>query len=146
MNPHDDEAECELSKLLLMDNAGSPQILVLREKSAPGRSLLVQVGYFEAAAISRQVHGEVVPRPLTHDLLLRTVEALGGRLVRVCVCGLEQDGNGMGTFLGRLDIARDGGEISLDCRPSDGIALAVRAGCPIFAKHTVLDMVGTFDE
>ncbi len=63
--------ECELAQILLMtDNVSSPQVIVLREKSGALRSFMVHIGLFEALAINRQVHGEAMPRPLTHDLLM----------------------------------------------------------------------------
>ena len=75
-----------------------------------------------------------VPRPLTHDLLYDTINKMGGTLDRVVVNDLRES-----TFFATLHLRRDGEEIEVDARPSDGVALAVRAGCPIYAEESVLD-------
>ena len=115
-----DWIECELAQILLMtDNVNSPQVIVLREKGGGGRSFMVHIGLFEALAINRQVHGEAVLRPLTHDLLMMVLDALGGRLERVSISDLKEDAEGNGTFYGFLTIAREGGDaVLVDCRPS----------------------------
>ena len=134
--------ECELAQILLMtDNINSPQVIVLREKEGKGRSFMVHIGLFEALAINRQVHGETVPRPLTHDLLIMLMNALGGRLDRVSISDLKEDAEGNGTFYGFLTVFKDGSEVLIDCRPSDAIAMATRAGCPIYVSRDVIDKV-----
>lgn len=134
--------ECELAQILLMtDSISSPQVIVLREKEPPGRSFMVHIGLFEALAINRQVHGESSPRPLTHDLLMTLMSALGGVLLRVAISDLVEDSDGNGTFYGFLVIRRDGGETIIDCRPSDAIAMATRASCPIFVSREVINKV-----
>lgn len=138
-----DWIECELAQILLItDNMSSPQVIVLREKTGRRRSFMVHIGLFEALAINRQVHGETTPRPLTHDLLMTLMTALGGRLLRVAVSDLVEDEEGNGTFYGFLVVGRDGGgEVIIDCRPSDAIAMATRAGCPIYASNEMIDKV-----
>ncbi len=136
--------ECELAQILLMtDNVNSPQVIVLREKGGDARSFMVHIGLFEALAINRQVHGESVARPLTHDLLMMVLGALGGRLDRVSISDLKEDAEGNGTFYGFLTVLREGGgePVLVDCRPSDAIAMATRAGCPIFVSREVIDKV-----
>jgi bifunctional DNase/RNase len=136
-----DWIECELAQILLMtDNINSPQVIVLREKEG-GRSFMVHIGLFEALAINRQVHGESVPRPMTHDLLMMMMKALGGWLERVSISDLKEDEEGNGTFYGFLTLSNGAGEIQVDCRPSDAIAMATRAGCPIFVSRDVIDKV-----
>ncbi|MDR2391330.1 MAG: bifunctional nuclease family protein [Planctomycetota bacterium] len=138
--------ECELAQILMMtDDLSRPQVLVLREK-AGNRSFMVNVGIFEAMAVNRHIHGERPPRPLTHDLLMAVVSGLGGELLRVAVSDLIEDNDGNGTFHGFLAIEREGGETLIDCRPSDAIALAVRANCPIYVSRAVLDKVATDQE
>ena len=133
--------ECELAQILLMTDAmSSPQVIVLREKGG-GRSLMVHIGLFEALAINRHVHGEAMPRPMTHDLMHSLIEAMGGRLARVAISDLVEDGEGNGTFHAFLVILRAGGESVVDCRPSDAVAVAVRAGCPIYVSREVLEKV-----
>lgn len=139
-----DWIECELAQILLMtDSLSSPQVIVLREREGARRSFMVNIGLFEALAINRQVHGESMPRPLTHDLMMTLVSVMGGKLTRVAISDLVEDADGNGTFYGFLVIARDGGEAVVDCRPSDAIAMAVRAGCPIFASRAVIDKVAS---
>ena len=134
--------ECELAQILLMtDSVSSPQVIVLREKEGAGRSFMVHIGLFEALAINRQVHGEAMPRPLTHDLLMTLLSALGGSLLRVAISDLMEDEEGNGTFYGFLVIKHDSGEVVIDCRPSDAIAMATRANCPIFVSREVIDKV-----
>lgn len=138
--------ECELAQILLMtENVSSPQVIVLREKSAPGRSFMVHIGLFEALAINRQVHGESMPRPLTHDLLMTVVEAFGSRILRIAISDLVEDEEGNGTFYGFLVLERDGGEVVIDCRPSDAIALATRANCPMYVAREVIEKVTLAD-
>ncbi len=140
-----DWIECELAQILLMtDNVNSPQVIVLREKGGDARSFMVHIGLFEALAINRQVHGEAVARPLTHDLLMMVLDALGGRLERVSISDLKEDAEGNGTFYGFLTVSREGGnEVLVDCRPSDAIAMATRAGCPVYVSREVIDKVTT---
>ena len=134
--------ECELAQILLMtDSISSPQVIVLREKGGTQRSFMVHIGLFEALAINRQVHGETVPRPLTHDLMMAVITTLGGRLLRVAISDLVEDPEGNGTFFGFLVVERDGGEVVIDCRPSDAIAMATRAQCPIFVSRNVIEKV-----
>ncbi len=133
--------ECELAQILLMtDSMNSPQVIVLRDKE-DGRSFMVHIGLFEALAINRQVHGEMMPRPMTHDLMVSVIESLDGRVVKVAISDLVEDDQGNGTFYGFLVLERDIGEVVIDCRPSDAIALAVRVGCPIYVSRDVLTKV-----
>ncbi|MCL2001032.1 MAG: bifunctional nuclease family protein [Planctomycetes bacterium] len=133
--------ECELAQILLMDSLAGSQVIVLREKEGARRSFMLHIGLFEALDINRQVRGETMPRPLTHDLLMTVLDGLGGRLVRVAVSDLVEGEGGTGTFHGFLVIEKEGGEMLIDCRPSDAIALALRAECPIFASREVIDKV-----
>lgn len=134
--------ECELAQLLLMtDSISSPQVIVLREKSGNHRSFMVHIGLFEALAINRRIHDEESPRPLTHDLLMTLLSALGGKLLRIAISDLLEDSDGNGTFYGFLVVERDGGETIIDCRPSDAIAMATRAECPIYVSREVIDKV-----
>lgn len=134
--------ECELAQILLItDSISSPQVIVLREREGQKRSFMVHIGLFEALAINRQIHGEEMPRPLTHDLMMTILSFLGGRLLRVAISDLLEDAEGNGTFYGFLVVERDGGEVVIDCRPSDAIALATRANCPIFVSREVIEKV-----
>ncbi len=137
-----DWIECELAQILLMtDSINSPQVIVLREKTGGRRSFMVHIGLFEALAINRQVHGEEMPRPLTHDLLMTLMTALGGKLLRVAISDLREDSEGNGTFYGFLVVEDNNTEIVIDCRPSDAIAMATRAECPIYVSRDVIEKV-----
>ena len=105
-----------------------PSLIVLRERCsksdspAPLRSLSIQTGSFEAAAISRGIDSGRAERPITHDLLLDTVGALGAKLERIEIVRAEPP-----VFYATVVVLADGNEHKIDARPSDAIALAVRA-------------------
>jgi bifunctional DNase/RNase len=102
--------------------------------------LPIWVGVFEANAIALQLERIGTPRPMTHDLLLHVVEALGGRLEQVDVTDLRD-----GTFHASVVVSRDGIRKAVDARPSDAIALALRAAAPIFVVPDVIEKAKAFD-
>src|SRR6058998_632490 len=121
-----------------IDQASGTPVVRLVEKGRAGRELPIWIGPFEAQAIALELHGVAAPRPLTHDLMKSLVERLGAKLDRVVIEDLRD-----GTFFATLHLAGpDGGDIVLDARPSDAIALALRLHGPIlvvedlFAKAT----------
>ncbi len=117
---------------LSLDDATKAPILVLRREA--GEELLpIWIGAMEAMAISIALNSVDVPRPLTHDLLLNTLRSLGAQLVAVDVVDLRD-----GTYFAELDILHGGSRTRVDCRPSDAIALALRADVPIFVSEDVL--------
>ncbi|MDR3045309.1 MAG: bifunctional nuclease family protein [Desulfovibrio sp.] len=117
---------------LSLDDATKAPILVLRREA--GEELLpIWIGAMEAMAISIALNSVDVPRPLTHDLLLNTLRSLGAQLVAVDVVDLRD-----GTYFAELDILLNGSRTRVDCRPSDAIALALRADVPIFVSEDVL--------
>lgn len=120
-------------KGLMIDPVSNMPIIVL--KSASGDSVLpIWVGIFEANAIATQLEKIVSPRPMTHDLLRSSIERLGATIRRVVITNLKDN-----TFFASLDLERDGQSISIDARPSDAMALALRADAPIFVEQEVLD-------
>jgi len=126
------EIAVELARIVI--NEQSPeQVIVLREKGG-SRQFPIVIGIFEAWAIDRKVKELDMPRPMTHDLLANAITELGGRLERVVINDLE--GN---TFYARLVVQQDGKTLAIDCRPSDAVALAVRAGVPIFVDQQVFE-------
>jgi uncharacterized protein len=131
--------ECELAQIMIAEQRVS-QVIVLREKGG-ARILPIEIGIFEAMAINRSISGEEVLRPLTHDLLASVIQNLGGTLQRVLVHDLVENPEGGGTFLGVLVVERSGQTVDIDCRPSDGVALAVRVGCPIYVGDHLLEAV-----
>jgi uncharacterized protein len=109
------------------------QIVILQEKGGD-RYLPIVIGICEANAIRYHVHGIQPPRPLTHDLLKNAIGALGGEIVRIVVSDLSDR-----TFYAQIVVDTEGEEVVVDARPSDAIALAVRAGCPVFIEDHVLE-------
>jgi bifunctional DNase/RNase len=118
--------------------SGAPLVL-LREHDAPHRVLPISVGGHEAAAIAFALSGTVPPRPLTHDLMAALVRSLDAQVDALEVTELRDDG----AFLAELAVSGSSGGHRLDTRPSDGIALALRLGVPVFASEAVLDAAGT---
>ncbi len=112
------------------------RVVVLKEKDAD-RYITIWIGSDVADAIAVKLQEVTVPRPQSHDLMLTLVSDLGGRLTQVSVNDLRED-----TFFATLHVEVDGREIEVDSRPSDAIALAVRAGVPIYASEEVLDRAG----
>ncbi|MQC18346.1 MAG: bifunctional nuclease family protein [Chloroflexi bacterium] len=112
------------------------RVVVLKEKEAD-RYITIWIGSDVADAIALRLQDVTVPRPQSHDLMLTLIQDLGGTLKQVSVTDLRDD-----TFFATLHIEIDGREIQVDSRPSDAIALAVRAGAPIFASEEVLDRAG----
>lgn len=114
------------------------RLVVLRELEGP-RYLAIWIGPFEAEAITIGLKGTDIDRPLTHDLLRGTIEQLDAQVERVVINDLMDD-----TFLARIVIERDGDEddLEIDARPSDAIALAVRAGVAIYVEDVVMDTAG----
>ena len=112
------------------------RVVMLKEKSA-SRYLPIWIGHFEADAIAIPMQNVPVTRPLTHDLLGNVVGQLGAKLTRVVINELADE-----TFYAKLIIEGDGKTIEVDSRPSDAIALAIRAKVPIFVEESVLDQAG----
>ena len=112
-------------------------ILVLRAATLH-RLLVMEVGLLEGRAIALEVEGIRTPRPLTHELTLRVMEALGATLTRVVIREYRDR-----TFFANLELrTSDGRELTIDARPSDALALALRLKAPIVAEEKVLDEAG----
>ncbi len=109
------------------------RVVMLKEKMAE-RYLPIWIGPAEADAIAVKLQGVTVPRPLTHDLLLSVINTLGATINSIIVSELKND-----TFYAKVILNVDGGQMEIDSRPSDALALAVRAEVPIYAEETVLD-------
>jgi bifunctional DNase/RNase len=112
------------------------RVVILKEKAAE-RYLPIWIGPAEADAIAIKLQGVTVPRPLTHDLLHSVIGTLGATVNSIIISDLKSD-----TFYAKILLAEDGGQTEIDCRPSDAMALAVRAEVPIFADEAVLDKAG----
>lgn len=129
---------------ILMAAGPVPSVVVLRERggsdacAVPTRALSIQTGSFEAAAISRGIDEGRGNRPLTHDLLLDTLAALEVKLERVEINRVDAP-----LFFARIILMHGQDEIAIDARPSDAIALAVRANAPIYVEDDVMNRAGT---
>lgn len=158
---------------IMMTNGPMPSLVVLREREgalheeSQLRALSIQTGAFEAAAIGKGIDGDAPARPITHDLLLNTVQSLGGRVERVEISRMDAPvfyatvvlessaGNEAGAACESQDSTREpdgagrGGstatpsEIKIDARPSDALALAVRSNAPIYVEDDVMNRAGS---
>ena len=117
------------------------RVVILKEKEAD-RYLPIWIGPAEADAIAVKLQNVELARPLTHDLLQSVITTLGASVNYIVVNELQND-----TFYAKLSLSVDGEQMEIDSRPSDALALAVRAGAPIYAEEIVLDKAGiTLDE
>ena len=101
------------------------------------RYLPIWIGPAEADAIAVKLQGVEVPRPLTHDLLHSVIDSLGATINHIIVSELKND-----TFYAKIILNVNGGQIEIDSRPSDALALAVRVEAPIYTEEIVLDKAG----
>ena len=112
------------------------RVVILKEKMSE-RYLPIWIGPAEADAIAVKLQGVNVPRPLTHDLLNTVIDALGATVNSIIISELRSD-----TFYAKILLNVDGGQMEIDSRPSDALALAVRVEVPIYVDETVLDKAG----
>ncbi|OEU68173.1 MAG: hypothetical protein BA863_13945 [Desulfovibrio sp. S3730MH75] len=124
---------------LAVENDSEAPVLVLKNEEL-GIVLPIWIGAMEAMAISLVIDEVAFPRPMTHDLLLDAILALGGKVVSVDIVDIEK-----GTFYAEINVETGGEVRAIDARPSDAVALAVRAKCPVRASQKVLDTAGTMD-
>jgi len=120
--------EVRVRRVAMDPSSHSP--VVLLEDPASNAALPIWIGAAEAQAIAVQLAGETPPRPLTHDLVKSMFDRVGVGLQRVLIRDLRD-----GTYFADVVLERDGEEVSIDSRPSDAIALAVRFGRPIFVDR-----------
>ncbi len=117
---------------LMMDPVTNMPIVIL--KDVAGDTVLpIWVGIYEANAIALEIEKVTTPRPMTHDLLKNMLIGLDAHVHKVVVNELRDD-----TFFAIIWLERDGASISIDSRPSDALALALRVDCPIFVEDEVL--------
>ena len=118
---------------LMLDPTTNMPIIVLKEVDSDS-VLPIWVGVFEANAIALELEKTAMPRPMTHDLLRNMARGLNAVVRKVVVNELRDD-----TFLAVIWMEQDGETVTIDARPSDAIALALRWDCPIYASRAVLD-------
>ena len=126
-------------KGLMVDPITNMPIVILRDKEGQ-KVLPIWVGIFEANAIALQIENIATPRPMTHDLLKNVIGDLKGAVQRVVVSDLREN-----TFYALIYLAVAGETVAIDARPSDAIALALRARVPIFVEEQVIEHAKTVD-
>jgi bifunctional DNase/RNase len=134
----DEEVRMEI-KGLMLDPTSNVPIVILRDEAAQ-LFLPIWIGVFEANAIALRIEGVVTPRPMTHDLLRSTFLEFGANIRKVVICDLRDN-----TFYALIHYLTGEQERTLDSRPSDAIALALRAEAPIFVLRSVLDKAKAVD-
>ncbi|MFZ5801980.1 MAG: bifunctional nuclease family protein [Candidatus Omnitrophota bacterium] len=128
--------ELVLNKIKV-DESRNEQLIIFREKEG-ARYLPVVIGMAEVNSIKMKISGIKPPRPLTHDLLMDVIQKLGGEFRHVVIDRLEKN-----TFYAKIFLSRGKkSEIVIDARPSDSVALALRAEVPIFVTEQVMDEAG----
>ena len=110
------------------------QPIVLLKTVLTNRFLPIWIGHPEAAAILARLQDSETPRPMTHDLLATALSEMDAEVVKISVVDMKDS-----TFFAKITLQRDGSEVELDARPSDAIALALRAKAPIFAADDVIE-------
>ncbi len=118
---------------LCFDPRNLSPIVLLRDQEEMN-FLPIWIGVFEAAAIAMELQSIQPPRPMTHDLLKTAIEGLGGKIARIVINDVKD-----GTFYALIDVeTKEGKIVSLDARPSDAIALAVRGKTPVYVSEVVM--------
>src|SRR6516162_6079302 len=117
---------------LALDPVSNMPIIILRDEEEK-RSLPIWVGIFEANAIALELEKIATPRPMTHDLIKNIVESVEAKIEKIVVNDLREN-----TFFALIHLRLGEEEITVDSRPSDAIALALRAGAPIFVEEDVV--------
>ena len=126
------EIEVELTRIII-NEASDQQVIVLKERGGP-RSFPIVIGMPEILAIDRRLKGFELPRPMTHDLLGSVIKDMGGELERVVINDLNNH-----TFYAKLYIKSASGEIVIDSRPSDALALSAGLEVPVFVDEQVFE-------
>lgn len=125
-----------VGNLVMIPESGAAVVFLVTDDQE--RYLPITIGQFEALAINRFMQSVTTPRPMTHELLLDAVSSLGGQIVSITVDSFEE-----GTFKALIRVGlEDGSERIIDARPSDSIALAIKAGAAIYVDPAVMDQAG----
>ena len=125
--------------MVRLDPEAKTPIVILREKEGKSKRILpIWIGVFEAIAIATEIEQQSLARPMTHDLLKSVIDSLGAEVVSVLVSDLKED-----TFYAEINLRQgDGKVIKIDSRPSDAIALGLRAKAPIYVAEEVMAASG----
>lgn len=118
---------------LMFDPYNNAYIVILRDEEHSETMLPIWVGKSEASAISFALEGVAAPRPMTHDLMKAVLDTVDAKVLSIVVTDLKDN-----TYYAKIHLMGEDSEYSVDSRPSDAIALALRANAPIFAQEAVL--------
>jgi hypothetical protein len=118
---------------LMLDPVTNMPIVVLKDVASE-QVLPIWVGMYEANAIALEIEKATAPRPMTHDLLRNAIRGLKGEVKKVVVSELKDD-----TFYAVIWMEQEGELVAMDARPSDALALALRADCPIYVSRQVVE-------
>lgn len=124
---------------LTIDPFTNSPIMILKDVDSD-KAVPIWIGLLEATAIASELENIKFSRPMTHDLLKNIMETMDIQVIKVEVCDLRDN-----TYFALIYLNRDGREISIDARPSDAIALALRAKCPIFVADVVIQKARRVD-
>ena len=126
-------------KGLMIDPITQMPIIILKDPNGDA-VLPIWVGLFEANAIALQIEKIATPRPMTHDLLKNLLAQLEAKILKIVISDLKEN-----TFYAIIHLSHRGGALTVDSRPSDAIALALRADAPIFVEEDVITRAKTID-
>ncbi len=129
--------ELEMKISIIRAHTESDQRLVILQDTASPRYLPIWIGRNEADALAVSLSGIKMERPLTHDLLLNTINELGGSVLKILISKIQNE-----TFYAKVIVRVGSSILELDSRPSDAMALSVRADAPIYVSEAVLDKAG----
>jgi uncharacterized protein len=135
-DPDDDHLASVQVAGVHVDPETSSPVVELVEKGAGGRSLGIWVGEFEAESIARAIEHQPSPRPNSHDLLMSVLDQIHGHVKRTVVTELHG-----GTYYAVIELELRGRSLRVDARPSDAIAVALRAGAPVLVRDTLFRAV-----
>lgn len=138
MSEPNQELRVEIKGLMLDPSSNIP-IVILRDTESQ-LFLPIWIGVFEANAIALRIEGVEPPRPMTHDLLRLVLETLGATVEKIVISDLRES-----TFFALIHLQQKGEAVTVDARPSDAIALALRTEAPIYVLRSVLDKAQAAD-
>jgi uncharacterized protein len=124
---------------LTLDPLTNMPIIILKDATG-SKALPIWVGYFEANAIALEIEKITTPRPMTHDLLRNFIDTMKAKINHILVSELKDN-----TFYAVISLAFDGNTVSIDSRPSDAIALALRTKSPIYVEEQVIEAAKSLD-
>lgn len=127
------EVEMKIRTIMMDSDANTP-VVILRDVNNTETILPIWIGAFEANAIAVEIEKLAPQRPTTHDLLKNVVRELGATVRRIVITDLIDN-----TFFAVIEMVKDGQILLIDSRPSDAIALALRADCPIYVNQDVIN-------